>query len=383
MEEKQKKTTRATNNKKQESKPTTTKTVKKEEKKTTKPVKKTAIPKTTDTNKKDTVKKSVDSEKKKTNTSKKNMEKNPTKTKNEIKQEKVVEIKKEVETKTEQKNNETQNNKYVYISIGTIVCVLIILGLIILNVKLGFHAYDKIKGDKTANSESEFQEQEESFSTTQEIGNVLKKDNETAKQIINKITFSPSITASIYTKGEFDINTIANTLKLKIGWEKTSEDKKAKEQNENNEEVITLKKTTMDDTLKGIFGPDIKCNSESFDYTNTERINYSGGMYTSATKPGEETSIITYQEVQKVVKYSEKIVVYIKTAHINVEDGKCVIYKNFENANLTEKLVEITSEDMFGEVAPNNKTGEGLISLELNSALDSIRNKLNTYKYTF
>jgi len=243
-----------------------------------------------------------------------------------------------------------------------------------------------IKEDKATNSKLEAQgqqQEEDSSDTTQEIGNVLKNDNEIAKQIINKITFSPNVTADIYTEGELDINTISNNLKLKIGWEKTKEEKKVKAINENNEEIITLEKTTMDETIKEVFGPLVKCNSESFYYTNTQRINYSEGMYKNAIKEDEGISSLIYQEVQKVVKYSEKIVVYVKTVYINVEDGKYVAYKNFEDGNFDDKLVEFTSEELFGDVLFNTKTGEGAIVLEPNMALDSIRNKLDTYKYTF
>lgn len=356
--------------------------------------KKTTTKKVSNIDKKDTVKKSVEPKKKvgekktakavkevqtqrTTNTAKKNTEKKPAKATTESKQEKNIEENKKIETK---------NNKYIYISVGTIACILIILGLILLNVKLGLHAYDIIKGDKAANSEvkeEQIQENENS-NTTQEIGNVLKNSNETVKRIIEKITFSPSVTASIYAERKFDMNTISNVLKLKTGWEKTKNEKKVETVNENNEEIITLEKTTMDETIKEIFGSSAKCNSESFDYTNTERIDYSQGMYTRVIKAEiEETSPLIYQEVQKVVKYSDRIVVYVKTIYINIEDGKYVAYKNFEEGNFADKLVELTSEELFGDVVFNNKTGDGLISLESNQSLDSIRNKLNTYKYTF
>ena len=72
--------------------------------------------------------------------------------------------------------------------------------------------------------------------------------------------------------------------------------------------------------------------------SNIDRVSYSEGMYTAIIKAEEvDKSPLIYQEVQKVVKYSEKIVVYVKTIYINIEDGKYVAYKDFEDGNFKDK----------------------------------------------
>lgn len=347
---------------------------------------KISTPKTTKKTVKTTAQK-VD--KKPTKIEKEEQEKKPTgvaKTKANRKVEvesKVISDPKEKINKTEES---TKDKKHVDISIGLILCVIIILGLIILNVKLGKHAYDIITKTETTTTDSEVDD----ASTTQEIGNVLKSDSEVAKKLVEKITFSPVVTASIFNVEAFDEATISNDLKLKIAWSKINDDKRLKSINENNELIESIEKATMDESIKEIFGPEAEIKSESFDYTNvstfsasSDKVTYNGGIYTTREQQTEEIIPVVYQEVEKVVRYSDRIVVYVKVAYMDVEDGKYIAYKKFSNGNLTEKLFEITPGELFGDTSFDSSTGEGAISLATNKALDSIRTKLDTYKYTF
>lgn len=293
-----------------------------------------------------------------------------------VAQEKVVEVKNEVSKKT------------LNISMGTILAIIIILGLVVLIIQLGKYAYNLNKKDTTTDNEIETSSNQ---STTQEIGNVINKNNEVVPKIINQITFSPKVTASIYSEGEFTAESMPNDLKLKMGWSKTKNESILKSINENNEEVETIEKMTMDETIKTVLGPTTESKGESFDYAKVtsfaasdEKVTYSAGLYTKISKNlQEEKTPFIYQEVQKVVRYSEKIILYVKTVYIVVEDGKYIVYKGYENNEFTEKLFEIKPEELLGDVIIDQNSGEGSITIEPNAKLDDIRNQLDTYKYTF
>ena len=151
-----------------------------------------------------------------------------------------------------------------------------------------------------------------------------------------------------------------------------------------------IEKKYMNESIKKIFGPDVEYRDESFDddkvktfAVNSEKTEYSGGMYTKVVKQETGMSPLIYQEVQKVVRYSKKIIVYVKSAYIDVEDEKYVIYKDFSDDEFKNKLLEVQSGELFNGVSYNNLTGEGTISVEENIAINEVRNSLNTYKYTF
>ena len=292
----------------------------------------------------------------------------------------------------ENKNQEKKKNKrYVDISVGAILCALIIIALLILNIKLGKHAYGILKNEST-NSDVQ---PENNVSVTQEIGNVLNKTNKLAEEMKEKIIFPSNVVASIYNTQGFNTNTISNELKLILGWASTDDGKKLKSINEKNEEVEALEKQVMSETIKSTLGPNIKYIDEPFNYAkinlfesasrNYGQIIYSDGLYTSILKAEQEEEIspLIYQEIQKVVKYSEKVIVYVKTAFLDTDGNNYQIYKNFKNNNFSDELVQIEHDELFEGVIFDKYTGKGAVTLEENSALNSIRGQLNTYKYTF
>lgn len=138
----------------------------------------------------------------------------------------------------------------------------------------------------------------------------------------------------------------------------------------------------------------MECIAQSFNNTDVKEfskycqnsgiITFNNNVYQANLTQLEESEKIApfiYQETQKILQYTNKIEVYVKTVFIDVRDGKYVLYKDF-NGEFEEELLEITPEKLFEDISINQYTGEGTIALEENKALDSIRDKLNTYIYT-
>ena len=302
----------------------------------------------------------------------------------------------EKQAKQENEKKETENKKckknYIDISIGAIICVAIIIGLIILNVKLGTRAYNVITKNETTDSKVET---DNDISVTQEVGKVLSNSDYLVTQMKEKITFPPNVTASIYDAETFSTNTISNDLKLRLGWSIAEEGSILKAQNENHEGIEAIEKEIMEENIKNILGQDTKYKDESFDNTNISTfsaysrnqgtISYSNGIYTSIVSENIETenAPLIYQEIQKVVKYTDKVIVYVKVAYMDVEENNYIVYKDFNGEEFEERLLEITPEELFGEEEFNPSTGEGTVTIDTNDSLDGIRNRLDTYKYTF
>lgn len=149
--------------------------------------------------------------------------------------------------------------------------------------------------------------------------------------------------------------------------------------------------------MKRTFGIDVNYQDESFTNTdiiafstyaiNQGTINYENDLYTSTImqyneKTEAEVPII-YQEVEKVIKYSKKIEIYVDVSYINPENERYSVYKNFKDGKFSEKLMETTKEELFEDFCINIYTGEGTVTTEQNVNLNGIRSQLNTYKYTF
>jgi len=190
------------------------------------------------------------------------------------------------------------------------------------------------------------------------------------------------------------MNTITNDLKLRLGWAKIKNESKLRSSNEDNETIIAVDETTMDESIKNIFGDKVKYQKQDFENTNVSifsaynkvlgTIEYTGGLYSGFEVQDEEQKMVPliYQEIQKAEQYTDKVIVYVKTAFIDVENEKYSIYRNFDN-NFYGELQKISEYDLFGENSFNKETGEGSIVNKNNINLDSIREQLNTYKYTF
>lgn len=185
-----------------------------------------------------------------------------------------------------------------------------------------------------------------------------------------------------------------NDLKLRIGWANLEEEPKFHAKQATGESIIVVEKVAMEESIKEIFGSQVEYKEASFDNTNVKEfaecsetqgiISYDGETYTGvvneATKEGKVA--IVYQEIQKVVQYDNKIVIYVKTGFVNKENNTYVIYQNYSQ-NFENKLMEIAPEELFKDTSFNKITGEGTIAVSENKAINSIRNELDTYKYIF
>ncbi len=201
-------------------------------------------------------------------------------------------------------------------------------------------------------------------------------------------------TASIYQIGTFDTYTIPDDLKLRIGWANLKEESKFHAKQATGESIVVVEKNAMRESIKEIFGSQIKYKDVSFDNTNIKTfstyaetqgiINYEAEKYTGIIneRVEEDRVAFIYQEIQKIIQYNNEIEIVIKTAFVNQEDDKYVIYQNY-NDDFENKLLETTYEKMFENSVFNKRTGEGAVAISNNKVLDEIRHELNTYKYTF
>lgn len=311
----------------------------------------------------------------------------------ESKQSKVVAAQKITNNKNQIKKSATpvgtkkQEKRCIYISIGSIIVAIIIALLVIVNVQLAKHAYSVTKEKFAQQNVVENIDDEE-----QEIGTVINFKSELVTKLTEKITLTPNVVASIYKEGAFNEETISNGLKLRMAWAKVGEENKYMAK-EGEQDIVAIEKAKIQESIQNIFGTQVQYKDMSFNNTivnefvstteNQGVINYNNNLYTGKiSEIEEENTSLIYQEIKKVVQYDDRIELYVNTAFIKAEDGKYSIYKNYANG-FNNKLLEVTNEELFANEAIDLTTGEGTITVKQNSVLDSIREKLNTYSYTF
>ena len=306
------------------------------------------------------------------------------------KESKIIEEPKEVKVEKE-KAKEANTKKYIEISIGGIIAVLFIGVLIFFNVSLGKKAYNMTKGNNTIQNEivnTDIEIEEEP------IGIVINKQNEIVTKLIEKIEFPINTTASIYQIGEFDTDTITNDLKLRIGWANLKDEDKFHAKQATGESIIVVEKKAMEESINETLGNLVKYKDASFSNTNVKDfsrnaetkgiIKYEEESYTATENENKEENKLAfiYQEVQKVLRYDNEIVIVIKAAFVNQEEDKYVIYQNY-NDSFENKLLETTYDNLFENTEFNKMTGKCSIAITENKSLEEIREELNTYKYTF
>lgn len=309
---------------------------------------------------------------------------------------KVVESKKttnKYQTKDEQPKEQKQtekSKKYIEISIGGIIAVIFIGLLIVLNITLGKWAYNMTKENNVTQNDVVDTDAE----VEESIGTVLNNQNHTVNKLLEKIILPLNTTASIYQIGTFDQNTIPDDLILRIGWANLKEESKFHAKQATGESIIVVEKASMEESIKEIFGSEVKYKDVSFDNTNAKEFSkyaetqgivaYDGETYTGVVNEiaEEGKDAFIYQELQKVVQYDNEIIILTKTAFINEENSEYVIYQNY-NESFENRLMQIAPEELFKGSTFNKVTGEGSTAVTKNTALNGIRNELNTYKYTF
>ena len=281
-----------------------------------------------------------------------------------------------------------------------IIHMIIIFLLIIALLYLGFYAYSlKIKLQEIKNTIVINEKNEDDTIiefNKEDVGTELDKNNDEVKELISKIDFPTYAIASIYKTEFFNLKTIPNDLILRLGWANSE-----KELIENNIDNIgeykqTTNKSQFAKSVMNIFGRKLDYTDDSFTnidvptfhgyYANRGVINYNNGVYTASYKKGSGDSAFIHQEIQKVLKYSDRIEIYVKTAFIDCEYNNStksfeyVGYKNFKEDKFEEKLFETTPTE-FRNSYLNKK--EEYNSFDSNSKVLNISESLNSYIYTF
>lgn len=294
-------------------------------------------------------------------------------------------------------DNQSRRNPDIIIPI--IMIVLLIIALIC----LGFYAYN-LKLADTEKQKTEINEQDNLNSENigiidlnkQETGVELNKEDNIINILIEKIDFPTYAIASMYKAKAFNLGTIPNDLILRLGWANAE-----KELIKNNVDNMgkykqTVSKEKFDESVANIFGTELNYLDDSFtniDVPTFHRyaenrgvINYSNNVYTANYAKGSGNAAFIHQEVHKVLKYSTKIEIHVKTAFIDVEYDKTkrefnyIIYKDFDDGKFKEKLEEATVEQLNNSYLnfENKKS-----SFNSNSEILKMTDKLDTYVYTF
>lgn len=277
-----------------------------------------------------------------------------------------------------------------------IIPIIIIFLLLIILIYLGFYAYSlKLKLEEIKNNIVSEENEENIVDYTiheDEIGIELETNENIVKGLIKKIDFPTHVIASIYKTGNFNLRTIPNDLILRSGW--ANADKELTENSSKYNQSVTKEKIA--DSILDIFGRKLVYIDDSFTnidvptfhgyYENRGVISYSNGLYTANYKKGKGDSAFIHQEIDKVLQYSDRIEVIVKTAFIdneyngNTKSFDYIIYKNFNNDKFEEQLYKTTPKDFKSSYLNQNNE---YTSFNSNSKILEIAKELNSFIYTF
>lgn len=292
----------------------------------------------------------------------------------------------------EQKNNDKRPS--------TVMFMIVIFILIIIILCLGVYTYNlKVELEKIKNSIA-FEENEDSSNNIgvidlnkEEKWEELNKNNSTVKTLIEKIDFPTYAVASIYNQGSFNNVTIPNDLILRLSWSKAEK----KVVNGDGEYKQTATESDMENSVLNIFGTNVNYTDASFTNINVPTfhsyeenrgvVDYTGGLYQAdyAEGGGGDTPFI-HQEIGKVLKYSDRIELYVKTAFIdtkyneNTGDFDYILYNDFSNDEFKGKVAEMTATE-FNNAYSDEENERSL--LNSNSKISEIEAELNSHVYTF
>lgn len=286
-----------------------------------------------------------------------------------------------------------RNKKEVSISLGSIIVVLLIavlIGLII----YAYKTINEIKNDSAKNPE--IHAANENILKDGESVELNQENNE-VKELIKKIDFPTYAVASIYKTKGFDVDTIENDLILRLAWSKLE-----KELVENNVDNIgeykqTATKENLENSITEIFGKNIEYTDETFtnidvptfygNEANQGNVKYYNNTYTSNYIESEGGDVpFIHQQIEKVLKYNDRIEVYVKTAFIDTEYDEVsneydyIIYKDFKNNEFNKKITQMNSLKFLDAYSDQENKLE---CFRENPQIGKISDKLDTYVYTF
>lgn len=280
-----------------------------------------------------------------------------------------------------------RNKKEVTISLGSIILFLFVLIIIF----VGIYAYktiNQVKSDPMKIVENGEQSLQEGESIE------LETDNEQVKKIIEKISFPTHAVASLYNTKGFDLDTIENDLILRLGWAKVEKELIQNDLDNVGEYKEIATKEEIEKSITKIFGKNVEYDNDTFNNIdvpifygyekNQGKINYKNNIYTAnyIESTGGDIPFI-HQQIEKVLKYNNKIEVYVKTAFIDTiydeasDKYEYIIYKNFKNNEFNMKLTQMDSLKFINGYSDEES------NFNKNDQIDKISDKLNTYVYTF
>lgn len=286
-----------------------------------------------------------------------------------------------------------RNKKEVSISLGSIIVVLLIVVLIGLII-YAYKTINETKNDSTKNPEIHVAN-ENILKDGESVE--LNQENNEVKELIKKIDFPTYAVASIYKTKGFDVDTIENDLILRLAWSKLE-----KELVENNVDNIgeykqTATKENLENSITEIFGKNMEYADETFtnidvptfygNESNQGNVKFYNNTYTSNYIESEGGDVpFIHQQIEKVLKYNDRIEVYVKTAFIDTEydevsnEYNYIIYKNFKNNEFNKKITQMNSLKFLDAYSEKENKLE---CFRENSQIEKISDKLDTYVYTF
>lgn len=235
-----------------------------------------------------------------------------------------------------------------------------------------------------------------------EVAEELNLNDSIVQDIINKFDFETNVQASIYKVGSFNLDTIPNDLILRMGWGITNKDEEktlnySDELREMEKCTQTMTKEVMEKRIKSLFGTNVKYTDASFVNIETEtfenynlnkgKIVYSNNLYTASyTEGGGGILPFIHESVQKVLKYQNKVEIYVKTAFVDTDyqsDSQrymFIVYSDFDfdNNKFQNEIIKQSEEEFY-----ENYKSTTSLDTSNHSTINSIKNKLNTYVYTF
>ena len=162
-----------------------------------------------------------------------------------------------------------------------------------------------------------------------------------------------TVLQNIYENVGKTTDTFSNEFKLLLGWNNlkiTSPDDERVTNAGTENAKVTVSKEEMEESIKSIFGSNVKYTDETFDNTENKPfwqsrstagiVEYSNGVYTAKFVEGGGSDYPYIGEtIEKAIQYNDKVEIYVKTGFcVPNENGDVTIYSDFDMKNEVGKL---------------------------------------------
>ena len=233
----------------------------------------------------------------------------------------------------------------------------------------------------------------------EEKGEEIKLDDKLVKNLRTKFDFNKMTTIqNIYENIGVSADNMSNELKLELAWNniafenKNGEWDKTKVFNVGTEKsYATISQEEMKKSLESLFGTNVKYTDATFENNETQpfwtcrntkgTVKYQNNKYTSNFVEGGGAGYPYIDEhIKKVIKYDDKIEIYVVTAFCtvneeNATEADILIHSDYNKA--TKKIENLV--DHYNGKFEGADTEE---KFDL-AFINKYEEKLHTYKYTF